>query len=417
MKHIYLLLLVCLVPTMLWCENTLVGRVTDTYGNPIPYTTVYPEDVPVVGTATNNDGLFTISLDSEPFSGPLIVSYIGYEKQLVPLSTFVGDDTIHITLSEQPIALEQMVVTAPETKRKNRKKKLANLLYTVYTKMVSDLDVPATRYDIVSDVRINSENRPWGMEQMLGTIVTLPNARSDGEDSMQFRANSCKRFFQETIRKRADNLLTQDFVTDEARDVVSTIDSGVIVHKAIFAIGNPTIFFERNMEDLKHWRVSNESEDQLVLTYTQKRNFLGIFAYELKFNYIVDADDYTLHRSSINGKVRVKIPFGGMKIQGNMLLFLNLLNMSDEQIEKFKLKRANASLIQNVIYEKIDNHLYPREQNITLDAFIAGGRKDVDIPINVQGSQRMNKIQTRNVVPMRPDEIREKIGRTIVPIY
>ena len=42
------------------------GRVVDQNGSPIPYATVYPEAQPELGTATNNDGIFSFEADLPP---------------------------------------------------------------------------------------------------------------------------------------------------------------------------------------------------------------------------------------------------------------------------------------------------------------------------------------------------------------
>ena len=56
-----------------------VGRIVDERGQGIGYATVYPEQDPVVGAATNDDGYFTIDTDL-PAESPLIISFIGYRS-------------------------------------------------------------------------------------------------------------------------------------------------------------------------------------------------------------------------------------------------------------------------------------------------------------------------------------------------
>lgn len=105
------------------------GRVVDEKGQGIGYATVYPEADPVAGAATNNDGTFTINTDL-PESSTLIISFIGYEKQTLPLQVFAlnATDTATITLHEQPIALEETVVAAKVSKQRNKRKQMAALL-------------------------------------------------------------------------------------------------------------------------------------------------------------------------------------------------------------------------------------------------------------------------------------------------
>ena len=58
-----------------------VGRIVDERGQGIGYATVYPEQDPVVGAATNDNGYFVIDTNL-PAESPLIISFIGYEVRL-----------------------------------------------------------------------------------------------------------------------------------------------------------------------------------------------------------------------------------------------------------------------------------------------------------------------------------------------
>ena len=127
-----------------------VGRIVDERGQGIGYATVYPEQDPVVGAATNDNGYFVIDTNL-PAESPLIISFIGYEKQTLPLGTFAVD-TATIVLREQPIALEETVVAAKASKQRNKRKQMAALLHSVYVQMERDFADEPVRYHLVSDV-------------------------------------------------------------------------------------------------------------------------------------------------------------------------------------------------------------------------------------------------------------------------
>lgn len=391
-----------------------VGRVVDEKGIPVPFATVYLEENPIVGTATNNDGCFRLESSEKP-SSSLIISFIGYEKQQLPLSVFAaGTELKTVTLIEQPIALEETVVMAKASRQKNKRKAMAQLLYKVYNRMQYDFPDNPTRYRIVSDVSMDSQHTPWGMEQMIATAVCIPEAGKEGRDSVQFSGEYCKRFFQQTIRDRADTILAGTKLHKELRKMANEVDSGVVVHRTLWAIGNIRYDFEQTMNDIRHWSVSRESEKETVLTHVEQKNYLGIFKYEYRRNYIVDSDNYRVKRFSEELTMALNVPFGH-KFRADELELLNLLNMSDSEIEKFRLKKANARITLNTIYQLRGSKLYPKEKNLRTVANLTGS-KDQVIPIDVKATQRVTEI-VPDVKALPKSALTRRVKREIVPIY
>ncbi|MCQ2325836.1 MAG: carboxypeptidase-like regulatory domain-containing protein, partial [Paludibacteraceae bacterium] len=117
-----------------------MGRVTDRNGQGLGYATVYPINDPVAGTATNHEGYFSFETILAPNS-QIIISYIGYEKQILTLpdsqsintsfseavQSIIPDTVVFptIVLTEQPIGLEEMVVSAKKPKYANKRKQMA----------------------------------------------------------------------------------------------------------------------------------------------------------------------------------------------------------------------------------------------------------------------------------------------------
>ena len=155
---VILLSLVCVSPL----ASEYKGKVVDSQGEPIGFATVYLEQNPMIGTATNNDGVFTFEAEVPDYY-QLVVSFIGYQKQLLPLAMFL-DSLPVVVLKEQPIELEETVVMAKASKQKNRRKAMAQLLYKVYNRMQYDFSDATYSVKLVSDVRMESEDQPWGME-------------------------------------------------------------------------------------------------------------------------------------------------------------------------------------------------------------------------------------------------------------
>lgn len=415
------------------------GQVVDEKGQPISYATVYPEVAPELGTATNNDGIFRFEANL-PASSPVVVSFIGFEKVEVTGDRLrVKEDTSLqvIVLKEQPIALQETVVAAKSSKQRNKRKQMATLLHAVYVQLEKEFPDGPAQYQVVSDVRMTSGEAQtghaavWGMEQMIANIVVLPEAAKGGRDSVQFQGRFCKRFFDARKRAQADSILagqTLERLEKAQKDVpkgtpqnymrraANAVDSGVVVHEALFAIGNMRYDFQETMNDIKHWSVSNESEGETVLTHTQTvSKYLGCFKMTFQRHYIIDSRTYSVRRFSEHAEVKVVIPFG-IKLNSDQLQMLNLVNMDEEQINKFRLKRLRGAVDLNTIYQRRNGLVYTQEKNMILNAFIVGSKK-TEIPLNIQATQRVTDLQTEGVKALKKHQLTRRVRREIVEIY
>ena len=200
------------------------------------------------------------------------------------------------------------------------------------------------------------------------------------------------------------------------RRAANAVDSGVVVHSALFAIGNMRYDFEQAMTDTKHWTVSNESEGETVLTHTETvSKYLGCFKMTFQRHYIVDSHTYAVRRFSEHAEVKVTIPFG-IKLNQDQLQMLNLVNMSEQQIEKFRLKKLRGSVDLNTIYQRRDGHVYTQEKNMICNAFIVGS-KHTEIPLLIKATQRVTELETSGVQPLHRSQITKRVKREIVEIY
>jgi len=194
------------------------------------------------------------------------------------------------------------------------------------------------------------------------------------------------------------------------------VDSGVVVHRALFAMGNMRYDFEQAMTDLKHWSMSNESETELVLTHTQTvSKYLGCFKMTFQRHYIVDSHTYAVRRFSEHAEVKVTIPFG-IKLNAEQLQMLNLVNMGEQQIEKFRLKKLRGNIDLNTIYQRQNGNVYTLEKNMLVDAFIIGAKK-AEIPLKIKATQRVTDLQTQDIKPLTASQITRRVKREIVEIY
>ena len=412
----------------LCCATTYAGRVVDEQGSPIAYATVYPEIAPEWGTATNADGYFAFDANLTP-DMKIIVSFIGYEKASVTAEQLIANSQEPIALKEQPIALQETVIAAKASKQRNKRKQMASLLHAVYVKLEEEFPDNNTRYQIVSDVRMQSNNSTWGMEQMIANVVVLPERGYQGRDSVQFQGRYCKRFFDARKRAEADSILASNTLehieqksapkgkpANMLRRAVNAVDSGVVVHAALFGLGNMRYDFEQAMTDTRHWTVSNESEGETVLTHTQKvSRYLGCFQMTFQRHYIVDSYTYSVRRFSEHAEVKVTIPFG-IKLNAEQMQLLNLLNMSEQQINKFRLKRLHGSVDLNTIYQRENGQVYLLEKNMICNTHIVGS-KNTEIPLLIQATQRVTGLETQGVLHLTRSQITRRLHREIVEIY
>ncbi len=427
---------------------TYSGRVVDEQGTPVAYATVYPEIAPEWGTATNSDGYFSFDANLTP-EMKIIVSFIGYEKQVVPAERLKNDgmsateslnDGMMIVLKEQPIALQETVIAAKASKQRNKRKQMATLLHAVYVKLEEEFPDDNTFYQIVSDVCMQSDSSTWGMEQMIANVVVLPEQGYQGRDSVQFQGRYCKRFFDARKRAQADSILAGETLerieqksapkgkpANMLRRAVNAVDSGVVVHQALFALGNMRYDFEQAMDDTRHWTVSNESEGETVLTHTQKvSRYLGCFQMTFHRHYIVDSYTYAVRRFSEHAEIKVTIPFG-IKLNAEQMQLLNLVNMNEEQINKFRLRRLHGSVDLNTIYQRENGHVYTLEKNMICETQIIGRSVSADsrskqsvpdeIPLHIKATQRVTGLQTTGVRPLTKSQITRRLKREIVEIY
>ena len=199
------------------------------------------------------------------------------------------------------------------------------------------------------------------------------------------------------------------------RRAANAIDSGVVVHRTLFEVGNVRQVMEHHLDEIKHWSVSSESEGRTVLTLTEKTNLLGMFVYKLERHFIIDSETYSIVDFSQHLDIKVRIPFG-YKLKPNELKLLNLLNMDDKQIERFRLRKADMKADVNIIFQQIDGHLYIKEKNLHADAVITGTQK-MNIPVQGWATQRVTAVETKDVQPLKANEITHRVPRQIVEIY
>ena len=96
-------------------QNKIVysGKVIDSKDNtPVPFCNVYIENTSI-GTVTNNDGDFRISIPGRVYNN-LCFSFIGYKTKKIPMKNLYGKDNI-IRLTKDKIALDEVIIMPDST--------------------------------------------------------------------------------------------------------------------------------------------------------------------------------------------------------------------------------------------------------------------------------------------------------------
>src|SRR5574344_313880 len=182
------LIFVCIFSlTEVVLATDIKGYVIDNQRNPISFASVYLQNNPQIGTITNDKGYFTLT--SENADDRLVVTFIGYEKFSMPVKQIDENKVLYITLKDQPILLDAVIVSAKGSKRQQRKQ-LKQVLEKIHEQLKIDFPDEARNYHLVSDVSVYNEGQVAAFDELVGHVVELPYLRdSQKRDSVQIKAD------------------------------------------------------------------------------------------------------------------------------------------------------------------------------------------------------------------------------------
>ena len=93
-------------------QITVTGKVVSSVGDPLPGVNVYEKSNPSHGVITSVDGTYAITFSNK--DAILVYSFIGFENQEL---TVAGRTTINVTLVEQVMNINEVIVTALSVKK------------------------------------------------------------------------------------------------------------------------------------------------------------------------------------------------------------------------------------------------------------------------------------------------------------
>jgi TonB-linked SusC/RagA family outer membrane protein len=145
-------------------DYQLKGKVTDATGSTVPGATVVLKGSSSVGTTTDADGLFTLSLPEG--SSTLVISSIGFLTQEVSIA---NKTQIDITLKSDVKALTEVVVTGYSSQSKR------------------DITGAVSTVDAVELTKVNAPNVAQQLQGRVAGVTVTSNGSPGGEATVRIR--------------------------------------------------------------------------------------------------------------------------------------------------------------------------------------------------------------------------------------
>ncbi|WP_299053691.1 carboxypeptidase-like regulatory domain-containing protein [uncultured Polaribacter sp.] len=127
LKKILLLLFICLNISTSFSQQKveLKGVVLDEFENPIAYAAI---GIPSkqIGTATNDDGAFSLKISSENIKDILEVSTIGFKTYKIKIEDYINNNVLKIVLIEEVVSLAAITLEKTNSIVKKALKKVKN---------------------------------------------------------------------------------------------------------------------------------------------------------------------------------------------------------------------------------------------------------------------------------------------------
>ncbi|MBO6050735.1 MAG: carboxypeptidase-like regulatory domain-containing protein [Bacteroidales bacterium] len=406
-KSFLLVLLLCIVQWNLMATK-IEGRVVNSKGEGLSYVSLYLKHYPEVGTISDINGRFSLEVPSTRDS--LIVTLVGYETMFINLSKVNTDKSLRITMKDQPVILNEVVVHVQKNskKKKNKKEERAEIqafLKKVYDRVLIDFPVNNVKHRVVSDLTATSDGQVLLFDEWIGDIVELRDYRG-AKDSIQMKMDLNKRYFNQTVKGSIENFNPNDYSKHDRRhvDKVDLDDMKKIQpHRIAWELDVQQLTY-RYMSDVKHWTMVEKDANTVVLTLTLTNKLPGIYKLVRKLVYAVDKHTYSIKTLSERVSAEVNIPFG-YKLSSSELAILNAFVLDHDGFEKYRLKGFKGTSCRNNIYHRQDNQLVVAEKNFTADGYIVDN-KDNKVVFGTKIKTKVLSVETKGVKPYSASELK-----------
>ena len=268
-KKLLLLFVLSVVAFTINAQVKASGTVYDENNEPVIGATVIQKGNPKVGTATDFDGNFTLTV---PAGSHILVTYVGYEPVDMPAAS-----GMKITLkpkSDGGINLNEVVVTGYQKVDKR-----------LFTGATTSVDAGKAKLDGVADVSRSLEGRAAGVQvqNVSGTFGTAPKIRVRGATSIY---GSSKPLWV------VDGVILEDNV-DISADDLSSGDATTLIASAVAGLNADDIESFQILKDGSATSIYGAKANAGVIVITTKTgrkghtsiNYTGEFTYRLKPKY------------------------------------------------------------------------------------------------------------------------------------
>ncbi|MBO4871717.1 MAG: SusC/RagA family TonB-linked outer membrane protein [Muribaculaceae bacterium] len=268
-KKLLLLFVLSVVAFTMNAQVKASGTVYDENNEPVIGATVIQKGNPKVGTATDIDGNFTLTV---PAGAHIVITYVGYEPVDKPAAS-----GMKITLqpkSDGGINLNEVVVTGYQKVDKR-----------LFTGATTSVDAGKAKLDGVADVSRSLEGRAAGVQvqNVSGTFGTAPKIRVRGATSIY---GSSKPLWV------VDGVILEDNV-DISADDLSSGDAQTLIASAVAGLNADDIESFQILKDGSATSIYGAKANAGVIVITTKTgrkghtsiNYTGEFTYRLKPNY------------------------------------------------------------------------------------------------------------------------------------
>ncbi|MBO4503902.1 MAG: carboxypeptidase-like regulatory domain-containing protein [Bacteroidales bacterium] len=388
------------------------GVVVDEKGNGLAYASVYLMHTPDVGTITDANGRFELSVPNARDS--LIVTMVGYKTVYINLSKVKSFKSMRITMKKRPIILNEVVVQAGDKKNAKKSKKQLRaetqaVLQKVYDRIVVDFPIHNVKHRVVSDLTAISEGQVVLFDEWIGDIVELRDYRGT-KDSIQMKTDVHKRYVNKTFKNAAESFDPSDYSKKDMKHL-GKIDleelKRIDPHKIAWDLDVQRVF-KRYMSDVKHWSMAEKDGSTIVLTLTLTNKFPGIYSLVRKLIFAVDKYDYSVKTVSERVSAELNIPFG-YKLTDAELAILNTFALDHQDFEKYRVKSFKGTSNRNSIYHRDGNQLVVSERNFTADGYVVDN-KDNKLNFGSKIKSTVLSVEARNVKPYSAAQL--KSGKT-----
>ena len=233
-----------------YAQRTVKGTViAEDDGLPIIGASVFVQGSSTMGTITDVDGNFTLSVPSS--AKTLVISFLGYLTQEVPVAA-----TVNVTLSPDSEMLAEVVVTGMQAMDKR-----------LFTGATAKLDAESVKLDGVAEIGRALEGRAAGVsvQNVSGTFGTAPKIRVRGATSIY---GSSKPLWV------VDGVIMED-VTEVDADNLSSGDAVTLISSAIAGLNADDIESFQILKDGSATSIYGARAMAGVIVVTTKKGHAG----------------------------------------------------------------------------------------------------------------------------------------------